>query len=110
MCLHKKISKLVDHWLVSNVKNSDKYIKDCTDTLQNIQKLNEKYGPFPPETKLGTMGVVGLYTNISHEYLFDAITNNIKSNVTEGIHKICLVLTATKHVIQNNIFTFKREF
>ena len=78
--------------------------------LQNIQKWNDKNGPFPPETKLVTIDVVGLYTNIPHKDFFDVIKNDLKSNPIEGIPKTSLVLKACKHVIQNNIFTVEGEF
>ena len=106
----EKLSKLVDHWLIPNVKKSDSYIQDSTDMLKNIQKWNENFGPFPPETKLVTIDVVGLYTNIPHEDLVNAIKEDLNKNPLDGIPKTDLVLKATDHVLKNNVFTFEWEY
>ena len=78
--------------------------------LKNIQKWNENFGPFPPETKLVTIDVVGLYTNIPHEDLLDAIKEDLNVNPLDGIPKTDLVLKATDHVLKNNVFTFEGEY
>lgn len=55
----KKLSKLADHRLINNVKSFSSYIQDTTSMLQNIEKWNEQYGPFPENTKQLTIDDVG---------------------------------------------------
>ena len=68
--------------------------------LKNIQKWNENFGPFPPETKLVTIDVVGLYTNTPHEDLVNAIKEDLNKNPLDSIPKTDLVLKATDHVLK----------
>ena len=86
------------------------YIQGSTDMLLNIQKWSDKYGTFPAEIKLVTIDVVGLYTNIPHEDLIDAIKEDLNVNPLDGIPKTDLVLKATDHVLKNNVFTFEGEY
>ena len=58
----EKLSKLVDHWLQNSVKKASSYVQDTTNMLQKIEQWNAEEGPFPENTKLVTIDVVGLYT------------------------------------------------
>ena len=106
----EKISKLVDHWLINNIKSASSYIQDTTSMLQNIEKWNEQYGPFPENTKLLKIDVVELYTNIPHPDMLDAVREALKTNTMNGCPKTETVLKATEHVLCNNEFSFENNY
>ena len=102
----EKISKLVDHWLQGFVKSLPSHIKDSTHMLHILQDWNEKYGPFPQNTLLVTIDVVGLYSNIPHEDLKSALTHFLNNSVERKVPPANRVLELAEHVLENNVFRF----
>ena len=78
--------------------------------LQNIEKWNEQYGPFPENTKQLTIDDVGWYTNIPHPDMLDAVREALKTNTMSGCPKTETVLKATEHVLCNNEFSFENNY
>ncbi|XP_071176278.1 uncharacterized protein [Mytilus edulis] len=56
----EQISEFVDFHLRSHVENLPSHIQDTTDYLRKMESMN----PLPPETRLVTLDVTSLYTNI----------------------------------------------
>ena len=82
MVLRKKLSKLVDHWLEDIVKALPSHIKDTTHMLKTIEQWNNE-GPFP-DAHLVTLDVVGLYTNIPHNEIKEAVSSFLESGHYQG--------------------------
>jgi peptide-methionine (R)-S-oxide reductase len=106
----ENLSKLVDHWLQRYVMDLPSYIKDTTDMLQTLQRWNLEMGPFDSSARLVTLDVVGLYTNIPHADMEEAIRFFLdKKPLTEG-PPIELLIEVTNFVLSNNLFEFDGNF
>ena len=106
----EKISKLVDHWLQKSVTNLPSYIKDSTHMLNIIQEWNLLYGPFPAHSKLITIDVVGLYTNIPHEDLETAVRHFLSDrNDDSDIPPVDEIIKVMNHILKNNTFEFENQ-
>jgi hypothetical protein len=102
----EKLSKLVDHWLQDSVKEVPSYIRDTTHMLNNIEQWNQQYGPFPENTKLVTIDVVGLYTNIPHADMKEAIREHYREDGPPAE----TVVEVADHVLDNNVFSFEDTY
>ncbi|XP_070189013.1 uncharacterized protein [Littorina saxatilis] len=105
----EKLSKLVDHWLQDCVKSVPSYIQDTTDMLNTIDQWNNQHGPFPENTKLVTVDVVGLYTNIPHSDMKTAIKEELDSRPQGDRPPTETIVKVADHVLTNNVFTFEEE-
>ena len=105
----EKLSKLVDHWLQHSVQSARSHIKDTTHMLQQIEKWNEEKGPFPDNTKLVTIDVVGLYSNIPHEEIKTSIEEQMKEHPQFNSPPPETVVQCADHVLSNNVFTFENK-
>ena len=64
-----RLSKYADHFLKPLVSNIPSFVKDSTDFLRRIFKLNPN---LPTDIILLTIDVISLYTNIPHDEGIDA--------------------------------------
>eukprot|EP00745_Piridium_sociabile_P022976 TRINITY_DN35811_c0_g1_i2.p1 TRINITY_DN35811_c0_g1~~TRINITY_DN35811_c0_g1_i2.p1 ORF type:complete len:584 (-),score=113.49 TRINITY_DN35811_c0_g1_i2:126-1877(-) len=101
------LSKLVDHWLRDIVIELPSYIKDSTHMLRLIQDWNTTNGPFPSQTLLVSIDVVGLYTNIPHEDMMNAVKYFLITKLPPNVPPTERVLEIIHHVLTNNVFTFE---
>ena len=104
----EKLSKLIDYWLQNYVSVLPSYIKDTTHMLQTIQDWNLKNGRIEGMT-LVTIDVVSLYTNIPHSDMICALTHFLNKQHNEHTPPTQVVVTATEHVLLNNVFTFEDQ-
>ena len=76
--------------------------------LNTIEEWNLKYGPFDSNTRLVTLDVVGLYTNIPHDDLKTALRfylrQRLNNNVIPPTEEIIRVVD---HALLNNVFSFE---
>ena len=106
----ENISKLVDHWLQKSVSNLPSYVKDTTHFLNIIEDWNMSCGPFPPHTKLITIDVVGLYTNIPHNDLETAVRHFLSDRKYDtDIPPVEDIVKVMNHVLKNNTFVFENQ-
>ena len=106
----EKLSKLVDHWLQDTVKSLPSYVKDSTHMLNIIENWNTHNGPFPANTKLITIDVVGLYTNIPHNELETAIMHYLSTdNFNNDLPPVEEIIKIMNHILKNNTFNFEKQ-
>ena len=105
----EKLSKLVDHWLQYSVKSAKSHIQDTTHMLQQIESWNKEKGPFPENTKLVTIDVVGLYSNIPHDESKSSIEEQMQKHALFGSPPVETVVKVADHVLSNNVFTFENK-
>ena len=106
----EKLSKLVDSWLQDTVQKVPSYIKDTTDMLNKVEEWNNRFGPFPDTTKLVTIDVVGLYTNIPHDGTLSAVREQLNANPNSNRPPTETVVNVADHVLSNNVFNFENTF
>ena len=105
----EKLSKLVDSWLQNSVKQVDSYIQDSTDMLRMIENWNQQHGPFPAHTRLVTIDVVGLYTNIPHDDMMSSLRQRLDSTPALDRPPTGAVMEVAQHVLLNNVFSFEGQ-
>ncbi|KAL8581298.1 hypothetical protein ACOMHN_028324 [Nucella lapillus] len=106
----EKLSRLVDDWLQDYVHSLPSYIQDTTDMLSTLQLWNIKFGPFDDKTRLVTIDVVGLYSNIPHEDMNTAVQSFVSQcGLTNGL-PVQQLLEVMNHVLTNNAFCFDGKF
>ena len=103
----EKLSKIVDSWLQELVHKLPSHVKDSTHFLNILNEWNQKLGPFPPHTKLVTIDVVGLYTNIPHQDIYTAIDHFTNINNTASIPPADTTNRIVHHILTENIFQFE---
>ena len=97
------ISHFVDYCLAPLVKEIPSYIKDTTDFLNKLRKIEH----LPPRTLLVTLDVKSLYTNIPHSEGMEACraalnTRQVLKPPTEDlVHLIELILTKNNFVFED---------
>ena len=102
-----KISQLVDFWLQDLVTGLPSYIQDSTAMLRMIEDLNVRKNPFGPETLLVTIDVVGLYTNIPHKDMLEAINFFLMLHHPEKTPPTSIIIDVVSHILRNNYFQFE---
>ena len=105
----ENVSKLVDHWLQSYVKSLPSHIQDSTHMLRNLRNWNEAYGPFREGTRLVTIDVVGLYSNIPHEDIRTALQHFLDNYPRNDVPPTNRILELAEHVLKNNVFRFDEK-
>eukprot|EP00745_Piridium_sociabile_P013804 TRINITY_DN2026_c0_g1_i5.p1 TRINITY_DN2026_c0_g1~~TRINITY_DN2026_c0_g1_i5.p1 ORF type:complete len:690 (-),score=105.99 TRINITY_DN2026_c0_g1_i5:520-2589(-) len=104
----EKLSKLVDSWLREIVEGLPSYVKDSTHFLKTIQEWNLK-GPFL-EAHLVTLDVVGLYTNIPHNDIDEAIRAVLdQSDMATHSPPTKTIIDIVNFVLLNNFFCFEGQ-
>ena len=76
--------------------------------LQTLTRWNQELGPFDHHTRLVTIDVQALYTNIPHKQLETAILHFLNRHKLSNTPPVETVLQVTNHVLTNNVFTFRR--
>jgi hypothetical protein len=105
----EKLSKLVDSWLQEHMSRLPSYVKDSTHMLETIEEWNRNLGPFPAHTKLVTIDVTALYTNIPHADLKTAILHHLTKDPRSDIPPPNVVVDVAEHVLSNNVFEFEGQ-
>ena len=108
----EKLSKLTDYWLQDYVRSLPSHIQDTTDMLQTIDRWNKDFGPFPPQTRLVTIDVVSLYSNIPHDELLTSLQHYLDKPLpiySTSRPPTKDILEIASHVLTNNIFTFESQ-
>jgi hypothetical protein len=103
----EKLSKIVDSWLQPYVTSLPSYIKDSTHMLMMLEKWNHDYGPFPDNTRLVTIDVTALYTNIPHDDMKESMRHFLTQQAESDIPAVDVVVEVADHVLQNNVFNFE---
>ena len=103
----EKLSKLMDHWLQNFVSELPSHIKDSTHMLQIISQWNIKYGPFPSNTRLVTIDVVSLYTNIPHQEVETTLRHFLTQAHPHNTPPAHTLIDIAKHILTNNFFHFE---
>ena len=107
----EKVSKLVDFWLQDIVTKLPSHIKDSTHMLHHIEEWNTTIGPFDDNTKLLTIDVKALYTNIPHDDMLTSLSHFLQKldRTNSSIPPTSTVIKLAKHVLENNFFTFEGQ-
>ena len=85
------------------------HIKDTTHMLKTIEQWNNE-GPFP-DAHLVTLDVVGLYTNIPHNEIKEAVSSFLESGHYQGkIPPLNTIMDIINFVLDNNFFSFENKF
>ena len=106
----ENLSKLVAHWLQAVVTRLPSFIKDSTHMLQTLDYWNQRYGPFPDSTRLVTIDVVSLYTNIPHDEMLDSIRHFLRCSPPTDRPPTDRIVEIAEHVLTNNVFTFEDRY
>ncbi|XP_076472105.1 uncharacterized protein LOC143301597 [Babylonia areolata] len=74
-----------------------------------LEDLNVNEGPFGPEATLVTIDVVhvGLYTNIPHDDMLEAITFFLTLHHPDNAPPTSDIIDVVSHVLRNNYFIFE---
>ena len=100
-----RLSKFADHFLKPLVSNIPSFVKDSTDFLRRIFKLNHN---LPTDIILLTIDVRSLYTNILHDEGIDASIEYLQRfNSEANTDFLKEVLTLVLH---NNYFEFDNKY
>ena len=105
----EKISQFVDKWLQPYVKSLPSYVKDTTEFINPIERTK-----LPTHSKLASIDVSSLYTNIPHNEGFQSALHFLKNSPNTYKHpeqpnpEIIGELMAL--VLQNNIFEFDERY
>ena len=105
----ENLSRLADYWLQPLVKKLPSLIQDSTHMLKIIDTWNHELGPFKPGTRLVTIDVVSLYTNIPLEDLHTALRYFLERNPSLITPPTNTLLKVVDHVLKNNVFKFDSE-
>ena len=103
----EKLSRLVSFWLQSSVCRLPSNIKDTTHMLKTLSEWNNNIGPFPDGTRLVTIEVISLYSNISHEEMLQAIRDNLESTQHTDRPPTQAIEDVADHILSQNFSTFQ---
>ena len=101
-----RLSEYVDVYLKPLVQYIPSYIKDSTDFLKRIFKLNET---LPNDFILITIDVKSLYTNIPNHEGIDASTKHLNNHDTTGVN-IQMIRSMLELILENNYFEFNDKY
>ena len=102
----EKLSKLADFWLRPVVEKLPSYVKDTNDMLRCILTWNDEYGNDIQNFHLVSLDVVGLYSNIPHDDVIEAITHYCELFPLD-LPPLDDISSVVNHVLSNNVFTFE---
>ena len=103
----ENLSKIVDSWLQPYVTALPSHIKDSTHMLTMLEKWNHDFGPFPDNTRLVTIDVTALYTNIPHDDMKESLRHFLTQQAEPDTPPVDVVVEVADHVLQNNVFNFE---
>jgi hypothetical protein len=75
--------------------------------LTTLEKWNHDYGPFPDNTRLVTIDVTALYTNIPHDDMKESMRYFLAKQTEPETPPAQVVVDVADHVLQNNVFEFE---
>ena len=101
-----RLSEYVDVYLKPLVQYIPSYIKDSTDFLKRIFKLNKA---LPNDFILITIDVKSLYTNIPNHEGIDASTKHLNNHDTTGVN-IQMIRSMLELILENNYFEFNDKY
>ena len=103
--LTEYVSAFVDRELQPLLANIHSYIKDTTDFLSKLSRLNN----LPDNTILVTFNVTALYSNIPHNDDIGSCKKHIDRRVlsTTSSEDICQLI---KFIFENNVISFNDEY
>ena len=105
-CPTERISEFVDFFLRPYVTEIKSYIRDTTHFIDIINKI----GKIPPQTKLVTLDVTSLYTNIPSWEGIIAVGNTFARKRTKGTYPSnTSLINLLKLVLYKNNFEFNGE-
>ena len=96
--------KYVQHHIKESAKQHKSYLKDTSDFLRSIDKIN-KENIIDDDSILVTWDVKGLYTNIPHEEGLKRLQDKLNQR-TNPEAPTWLLVNMMELILKNNIFTF----
>jgi len=103
------LSKLVDFWLRPLTTTLPSFVQDSTHMLRILDSWNATYAPFNVNTRLVTLDVTSLYTNIPHEDMEEALLHFMIKHESATRPPSDTVIKAARHVLANNYFLFEGQ-
>ena len=105
----EKISQFVDKWLQPYVKSLPSYVKDTTEFINQIERTK-----LPTHSKLASIDVSSLYTNIPHHEGIQSALHFLKNSPNTYKYpeqpNPDIIGELMTLVLQNNVFEFNEEY
>ena len=104
----ENLSAFTEFYLQPLARKQPSFIKDTTDLLNRIQKLNEQ-GPFPEGTLLVSWDVVSMFPNIDHELGLGAVSRALDTR-EQLLPSTDCILEAVEICLKSNHSVFNEKF
>ena len=104
----ENLSAFTEFYLQPLARKQPSFIKDTTDLLNRIQKLNEQ-GPFPEGTLLVSWDVVSMFPNIDNELGLGAVSRALDTR-EQLLPSTDCVLEAVEICLKSNHSVFNEKF
>ena len=104
----ENLSAFTKFYLQLLARKQPSFIKDTTDLLNRIQKLNEK-GPFPEGTLLVSWDVVSMFPNIDNELGLGAVSRALDTR-EQLLPSTDCILEALEICLKSNHSVFNEKF
>ena len=104
----ENLSAFTEFYLQPLARKQPSFIKDTTDLLNRIQKLNEQ-GPFPEGTLLVSWDVVSMFPNIDNELGLGAVSRALDTR-EQLLPSIDCILEAVEICLKSNHSVFNEKF
>ena len=96
----ERLSAYTEHFLKPLAQKAPSFIKDTSDLLNKIARVNEQ-GPLPPNTLLVSWDVVSMFPNIDNNLGVSAVRKALDSRSTKFPSTDCIV-EATEICLEHN--------
>ena len=104
----ENLSAFTEFYLQPLARKQPSFIKDTTDLLNRIQKLNEQ-GPFPEGTLLVSWDVVSMFPNIDNELGLGAVSRALDTR-KQLLPSTDCILEAVEICLKSNHSVFNEKF
>ena len=104
----ENLSAFTEFYLQPLARKQPSFIKDTTDLLNRIQKLNEQ-GPFPEGTLLVSWDVVSMFPNIDNELGLGAVSRALDTR-EQLLPSTDCILEAVEICLKSNHSLFNEKF
>ena len=104
----ENLSAFTEFYLQPLARKQPSFIKDTTDLLNRIQKLNEQ-GPFPEGTLLVSWDVVSMFPNIDNELGLGAVSRALDTR-EQLLPSTDCILEAVEICLKSNHSVFNEKF
>ena len=104
----ENLSAFTEFYLQPLARKQPSFIKDTTDLLNRIDKLNEQ-GPFPEGTLLVSWDVVSMFPNIDNELGLGAVSRALNTREQQLPSTDC-ILEAVEICLKSNHSIFNEKF